>query len=150
MTITIITIGTKPKPEITALINDYSKRLPKHIKLVWLFLKHESGDSSTSIMKESENILNALPQQSKVILLDETGQTLDSNQLSKQIFSQPGQDISFIIGGAYGVNQAVKDKAGIVLSLGRIVYPHQLVRLILTEQIYRSYTIHTGHPYHHQ
>ncbi len=76
VTITILTVGAKPKAEITTLINSFTKRLPSHIKLNWHFLKHGSGDPQKSVATESENIMRMIPNGSKVILLDETGQNL--------------------------------------------------------------------------
>jgi len=152
MNITIISVGTKSKHEISMLIDSYVKRLPKHVKLSWRFLKHGSTDDPVSSLSiESENILRAINPSDKVILLDETGRQLTSIQLSGEVFdtSNTNSDIVFIIGGAYGVNQAVKSRSNITLALGKLVYPHQIVRLVLAEQIYRAYTISIGHPYHH-
>ena len=153
MNITILTVGAKPKAEISLLIESFTKRLPSHIKLTWHFLKHGGHDDpQKSITTESENIMRMIPDGSKVILLDETGKNLTSNQLSEHMFDQnsAGSDLVFVIGGAYGVSNELKERANVMLALGKLVYPHQLVRLILAEQIYRAHCIHTSHPYHHQ
>jgi len=148
MTITIITVGSKPKNEINNLIQNYSKRLPGHVKIKWRYLKHEKGDTNSSVKRESESILRAIPKKNKIILLDESGEQFTSPKLSNNIFGYTG-DTTIIIGGAYGVSGEIKSIADTVWSLGKLVYPHQLVRLILIEQIYRCYCISTGHPYHH-
>lgn len=150
MTITILSVGSKPGREITMLIQEYVKRLPKHIALNWHYISHGSGDPHSSVSHESEAIMRILtshPQ--KVILLDETGKNLTSPQLAKELFDQP-KDCTFIIGGAYGVSERVKEQANLIISFGSLVFPHQLVRLMLAEQIYRTYAIHSGHPYHHE
>ncbi len=157
MTITIITVGAQSKQEYAALCQSYLKRLPRHIRVTWQLIKHGPGDRIKSVRTESENILKSIPAQATVILLDERGRTLTSPELSSAMFSRHaagtaapgGHDVVFIIGGAYGVDRAVQNRADIVVSLGKLVYPHHIVRLILCEQIYRSYTIHTNHPYHH-
>lgn len=149
MTITIITVGARPKAETATLLNDFLKRLPKHIHVKWQFIKHGSGTPETSKQQEAEAILRAIPAKSMIILLDEHGKQLSSPQLAHQVFDK-GNDTCFIIGGAYGVTSAVLTKAQLVWSLGKLVYPHQLVRIIIAEQLYRAHSIHVGHPYHHQ
>lgn len=148
MKITILSVGSKPSTEINKIIQDYLSRLPKHISVEFNYLNHAVGDSKSKIRSESKNILSKLKENSLVILLDENGEQMTSPKLSKKLFSNP-MDVIFIIGGAYGVDDEIKTKATFVWSLSKLVYPHQLVRLILAEQIYRAYTIHTNHPYHH-
>ena len=148
MKITIISVGQKHLPELATLINNYIARLPKSYSVNWRLIKHASGDAKTSVARESEKILSEIPDDNKVVLLDEKGVQLDNESLSNKLFSSP-HDTTFIIGGAYGVNNEVIARADLVWSLSKIVLPHQIVRLILAEQIYRSFCIHTNHPYHH-
>jgi 23S rRNA (pseudouridine1915-N3)-methyltransferase len=148
MLIRIITVGARPKPETASLIGDFSKRLPKHIRVQWVFIKHGSGSPSTSTQQEAEQILRAIPKDARVILLDERGKQFSSPELAKHLFENP-KDIAIVIGGAYGVSKRVQDSAELVWSLGKLVYPHQLVRIIVAEQLYRAHSIHVGHPYHH-
>ena len=149
MLIKIITVGSKPADAMTSLIAEYEKRLPASVRIQWQFLKHGvSADASTSKQQESENILRALPQSSFCILLDETGKQITNQELAKQLF-ETGRDVVFIIGGAHGVTKELVERADKVLSLSKLVLPHQIVRLVLSEQIYRSYAIHINHPYHH-
>lgn len=150
MTITIISVGAKPARELDALMQDYLKRLPKHIVVKWHFIRHGSGDPKSSVTHESEAIMRILTaDKQKVILLDETGTTLSSPKLAKHLYDT-GNDYTFVIGGAYGVSDMLKQRADLVLSFGPMVFPHQLVRLMLTEQLYRTYAIYSGHPYHHE
>lgn len=148
MTIKIISVGNKSSPEVQAIITDYIRRLPRNISVTWLLLKHADGDVKSSKQQESENILRAIDPRDFVVLLDETGKQFSSEEFSKSIFTA-SSDVVFIIGGAYGVTESVFARAQIVWSLSRLVFPHQLVRILLSEQIYRAYTISVSHPYHH-
>ncbi len=148
MTIKIITVGSKSSTTHQSLIDDYSKRFPRNISVTWHYIKHGAGDQSSSITQESETILKTINKKAKVILLDETGVQISSPQLSRKLFVD-SQDITFIVGGAHGVSEEVKARADYVWSLSNLVFPHQLVRLILAEQLYRAYTISINHPYHH-
>ena len=148
MTITIISVGTKPRPAHSELLTTYLGRLPRHLSVQWRYVKHGVGDTAKSMQNEAEKILKSIPEKTYVVLLDETGTLLTSEQFATAYIA-PQRDITFIIGGAYGVTNAVKQRANELLSLSKLVLPHQLVRLVLAEQIYRSYTIDSGHPYHH-
>lgn len=103
------------------------------------------------IQKESELIKARINKQT-TILLDERGQQVDNEQLSQQLskLHYSSDHLVFIIGGAYGVSEELRSICSFVWSLSRLVFPHQLVRLLLIEQIYRSQTIVDGQPYHHQ
>ena len=149
MNITILSVGARPKAETAHLMNDFMKRLPRHIHIEWRFIKHGKGSPETSKQQEAELILRALSPSAKVVLLDEIGEQCSSPELAKKIFFR-GNDTVFVIGGAYGVADSVKNRADWVWSLGKLVYPHQLVRIIIAEQLYRAYSIHSGHPYHHE
>ena len=149
MLIKIMSVGTKPSHDISSMITDYTKRLPRNISIVWQYLKSSNtGDVITSKQQESESILRAIKDSDKVILLDETGKNISSPELSSLVFSE-SKNIVFIVGGSYGVSEDVFKRADFIWSLSELVFPHQLVRLMLAEQIYRSYTISINHPYHH-
>lgn len=148
MNITILSVGARPKPETAALMNDFVKRLPKHIHVEWRYVKHGSGTPDTSKQQEAELILRMIPKRTNIVLLDEIGEQFSSPELAKKVFHL-GEDTIFIIGGAYGVADVVRKRADWIWSLGKLVYPHQLVRIIIAEQLYRAYSIHSGHPYHH-
>ncbi len=148
MTIKIISVGNKSSPGVQAIITDYTRRMPRNISVTWIIQKHSDGDVKSSKQQESENILRAIDPKDFVVLLDETGKQFSSEDFSSTIFSA-NSDLVFVIGGAYGVTEAVFERAQIVWSLSMLVFPHQLVRILLSEQIYRAYTISIGHPYHH-
>lgn len=150
--IRIIAIGKKHEAWVEAGIERYQKRLKKPFSIEWVFLPHSAKNGQEARQSESEAILTRVTPADYVILLDETGQLYDSPALSQLLSSAFNQDahITVIIGGAYGVNQAVQARANAVWSLSPLVFPHQLVRLLLTEQVYRAQEIAAGHPYHHE
>jgi 23S rRNA (pseudouridine1915-N3)-methyltransferase len=148
MTIKIITVGNKSSQAHQSIIDDYMKRFPRHINVEWIYIKHANGDPASSISQESESILKKCDDKELLILLDETGTQVTSPQLASKLYSN-SQAITIIIGGAYGVSGMLKNRADFVWSLSKLVFPHQLVRVILAEQLYRSYAISIDHPYHH-
>lgn len=148
--IKIISVGKKPPKWLEEPLQDYSRRLQARFRPEWVFIAH-SPQNSPSVAKnaESEQILSRLKPSDFVILLDETGKNLSSPELA-ELLDKHTEQIVLIIGGAYGVNEALKQRANLIWSLSRLVFPHQIVRLILTEQLYRAQSILSSHPYHHQ
>ena len=123
MTITIVTVGAKNTPDFQHIIDDYMKRLPRSANVEWKLIKpFESSERQTTITKESERILSAIPANDYTILLDERGEHYTNTQLSQLLFSEH-KSVCFIIGGAYGVEQTVHDRADTVLSLSKLVIP---------------------------
>ena len=150
--ITIIAIGKRHEPWLVDGIARYEQRMIHAWQLQWKLLPASQRSSDAARREESQQILRALSPQAYVVLLDERGTMLDSPALSRSLH-QPmaqGKSLVLIIGGAYGVTEAVMERANLVWSLSRLVFPHQLVRLILAEQLYRAQQIAAGHPYHHQ
>ena len=145
--INIIAVGKKHDPNITDAINDYEKRLRAPFEVKWVLLPYSAKNGDEARQDESERIISQLRPADFVVLLDERGQDLSSPDFSALLTSQ--QNIVSIIGGAYGVNDELRQRADRVISLSAMVFPHQLVRLILIEQIYRAQAIATNHPYHH-
>lgn len=150
--ITIIAVGKKHESWVAEGIERYSKRLQGPWKIEWGLLPHSALESSQARQDESERILLKLTPRDVVVLLDERGKLLDSPALTDQLdtLRHSGRHIVCIIGGAYGVNEALMARADLIWSLSPLVFPHQLVRLILTEQLYRAQCIATNHPYHHE
>ena len=123
-------------------------------KIEWINLQLKSKDKNIKIKKEleSQNILSKIDSNAFVISLDEKGQTFSSVEMSQQIekIMLNHSNINFIIGGADGLDQAVLDKSNLVMSLSNLTLPHQLVKVFLIEQIYRSYSIINNLPYHRE
>lgn len=148
MYVRIITVGTKSRPAISSVVDTYVNRLPRELHLEWMYVKHGTGDTRNSMEQEAEKILKLINRDNLVVLLDETGVQLTSERVSERFLSGT-RDVVFIIGGAYGVSDSVKERSDFVWSLSKLVFPHQIVRIIISEQLYRASTIQRGHPYHH-
>lgn len=146
MKIHILAIGKckKGSPE-EALIKEYQKRLS------WdLVIKEKENDTQE---KEAEFLLQNIPEGAKVVVLDERGENMKSLDFAKRIENWQLAGIShicFLIGGADGHLDKVRQKADLLLSFGKLTMPHMLIRAVLTEQIYRAQTILNGHPYHRE
>ena len=151
MAIRIITVGKKHESWVEGGIERYQKRLRKPFDTEWDLLPHSSRESLQAREEESQRILSRLRDDEFVILLDERGTLLDSPALSKLLVEklESSQRVAVIIGGAYGVNDDLRARANKTLSLSPLVFPHQLVRLLLAEQLYRCQEIASGAPYHH-
>ena len=148
----IISVGKTHDQSIVAAITLYSKRLLPFIDVTWCFLPPKNEPSQTqTITSESERILKTLEDAEYVIVLDERGKQMDSPTFSITLYNAfvSHKSVAIIIGGAYGVDEHVRSRADLVLSFGPMVFPHQLVRVMLLEQIYRATTIHVGSGYHH-
>lgn len=150
--IKIIAIGRKHDTWIASGLERYQKRLQKPWDIKWDLLPHSSQSGPTARQEESRRILDKLKPDDYVILLDERGNLLDSPTLSRQIeqLFTAGKTPTLIIGGAYGVDEKLTSRADLLWSLSPLVFPHQLVRLMLVEQLYRSQQIATGGSYHHE
>lgn len=134
--------------------DDFVKRLPAEIKinpiLLPLIKRGKNPDIPRIIRDESRKILNAVPKDSQLVVLDVLGQAVTTMKLSGMLetWLQQGQDVSIIIGGPDGVSDELLSKATLKLSLSALTFPHPLVRIILLEQIYRAWSIISNHPYH--
>ena len=150
--IRVIAVGKRHAAWIEAGIERYEKRLRRPYDVEWVFLPHSQFEADRARQEESDRILSRLKAEDFVILLDERGKNIDSPALSRLIEAEisHGRQIVVIIGGAYGVDDRVLGRANFVWSLSRLVFPHQLVRLILTEQLYRAQEIARGGGYHHE
>ncbi len=155
MKITILAIGKKHDPKLLSSIEDYTKRLQHYTPITWDLIeaKISSSMSPDEIKQiESELLLSKLRPEDKVILLDERGTQLSSIENAQAIqkhLNKGTKHLVFVIGGAYGVSDELKARADFIWSLSPLVFPHQLVRLILVEQLYRAHTILAGEKYHH-
>lgn len=127
-------------------ISDYLKRIPWKITIKQLELKDKLPPEKQKLC-EGELLLKSIPYGDFIIAMDEKGKQYSSQEFAANI-EKITQPISFIIGGAYGLSNEIKKKANIMISLSSMTMPHILARLILVEQIYRSYTISQKHPYH--
>ncbi len=150
--ITVVAIGKKHENWLVEGIERYEKRLKVPFNLRWILLRSSLQKGAVAAKEESESIINKLKPDDFVILLDERGKMFDSPALSKVLTTplEQSKNVVIIVGGAYGVGEELQNRANIVWSLSPLVFPHQLVRLVLVEQLYRAQTIRDGLPYHNE
>lgn len=146
MKLLIISPGKSHAHEYLDAIQEYEKRLRPVLPIEWIFPSVGTKD------QEGEAILKRIEPGDVVVLLDEQGKDIDSPGLAEFLetnLSAGTKRLVFIIGGAFGVSDAVKKRANKTIRLSSLVFPHMLVRLILTEQLYRAWSIRSGGKYHH-
>ena len=158
MKITIITVGKNKEKYLKDAIAEYSKRLSKYCKLEIVEVADEKTPENASETvenaireKEAERILKYVKEDAYIITLEIGGKLLSSEELAEKIEKlgiQGTSHIIFIIGGSIGLGKSVLEKSDYALSFSRMTFPHQLMRVILLEQVYRSYRIMNGEPYH--
>ena len=148
--IRIICVGKIKEKYFTDAIKEYQKRLSKYTKLEIIEIPDFDADITTTLKKESELILKQIKDKSYIITMEIEGNELSSVELSKKIDNilNTNSDITFIIGGSYGLSDEVKKISNYKLSFSKMTFPHQLFRVILLEQIYRSYKILNNETYH--
>ena len=149
-------IGKSNDNYVNEGIQLFSARIEHYFPFSWNILTppKQAASMDTLVLKEEEGkkVLEMLQPTDKLILLDERGKNLHSPELAKllqQHADQSTKNLIFLIGGAYGVSDAVKKRADFCWSLSNLVFPHMLVRLILAEQLYRACTIMRNEKYHH-
>ncbi len=156
MKLLIVSVGHKMPDWITQGFNEYAKRMPREAKIELLGIKPESrtsGKTTEQIMQaEAQRILHVLPAECLRIALDERGATPTTKQLAAQMenWMRGGQDVAFIIGGADGLHDTVKQAARHLMALSALTLPHAFVRVLLAEQLYRAYSLMHNHPYHRE
>lgn len=155
MKILIIAIGKKHEPKLAAMLDHYEKMLSATLNPEWLLLdaKHSATNSSELVkVNEGKALLEPIRSDDTVIVLDEFGAQISSPELASKIHGYQNNSVKrlvFVIGGAFGLDQAVKNRADFTWSLSKLVMPHQLVRLVVIEQLYRATTILAGKQYHY-
>ena len=109
-------------------------------------------EAQRRMLEESIALANIIPKDAATVLLDPRGEALDSNSFAKRLrgWNDGGRDVAFVIGGPDGLAPTLSDAADLHLAFGALTWPHQLVRIMLLEQIYRGTTILSGHPYHRE
>ncbi|MGT2765241.1 23S rRNA (pseudouridine(1915)-N(3))-methyltransferase RlmH [Streptococcus intermedius] len=158
MKIKLVTVGKLKEKYLKDGISEYTKRLNRFTKFDIIELPDEKTPDKASHLenqqildKEGTRILSKLADKEFVIALAIEGQQFPSEKFSKilsDITIRGISDITFVIGGSLGLSTAVKKRANILMSFGKLTLPHQLMRLVLVEQIYRAFMIQQGSPYH--
>lgn len=156
MKLLILAVGNKMPTWITEGFNEYARRMPREAKIELVEIKPEprcTGKTTAQIMAaEAQRIRAALPDAARCIGLDEHGATPTTRQLAQQMqdWMGAGSDIAFIIGGADGLHDSVKQRAQQLMALSAFTLPHGMVRVLLAEQLYRAYSLLHNHPYHRE
>jgi len=147
MKFTFITVGKQNNSDIADVVADYTKRIGRYFSVEWKII------ATSNVEKESELILKSLNNTDFVVVLDDKGNELDTMELAKFMEKRMiagDKRVVFVIGGAYGFGENFYKRANFKWSLSRLTFPHQLVRLILAESLYRAISVIKKEPYHHE
>jgi 23S rRNA (pseudouridine1915-N3)-methyltransferase len=157
MKIKLLAIGKTDNKQLIQLIDEYQKRLKHYIKFEFDIINDIKNAKNLSELqqkeKEGELILNKISNTDVLVLLDDKGKQFSSIEFSKYLQKKMNAGIKqlvFVIGGPYGFSEAIYKKAKEQLSLSKMTFSHQMIRLFIVEQIYRGYTILRNEPYHHE
>lgn len=147
----IVSVGKRHDADIVAAIEDFTVRLTREVPTTWHLIKPSGADELTARRVESDAVLDFVRDSDLVIVLDEKGSQYSSTTLAAMYedWLVRHERVVFVIGGAYGIDTHLLQRADVIWALSKLVFPHQLVRLILVEQLYRARMITRGHPYHH-
>lgn len=147
----LLSVGKRHDPSLSAAIDEFTARLNREVETSWHLVKPSGADEPTARRVESAAVLDFIQDGDFVVLLDERGREVSSEALARlyERWLERYQRIVFVIGGAYGVDSTLQERADLVWSLSQLVFPHQFVRLLLAEQLYRARMITKNHPYHH-
>ena len=147
----LICVGKIKEKYLNEAIDEYKKRLSKYTKLDIIEVADVNCNEIDKVKKEEAKlILKHIKETDNVVILDINGQELSSVELTNKLCSLEvmNSNITFMIGGSYGLSEEVKKRANFSLSFSKLTFPHQLFRVILLEQIYRTYKIRNNENYH--
>ena len=148
MKIVIISVGKEKDGVSDDLVKHFYTRLLRYVPIEWVYIDHQATKE-----KEGEKILLHIRKDDYVVLLGEKGKDMKSEALADLVANRMVDSVRrmvFIIGGAYGVSQAIEERSQYVWKLSSLVFPHMLVRVVVMEQLYRAMTIIKGEKYHHE
>lgn len=154
MRVRLIAVGNKMPKWVTTGYDEYAKRLPKDFALELVEIpmspRGKNTDIAKAIRKEGDAMMEAIPQGDKVIALEVLGKEWSTEQLAEQteLWRMDGYNVSLLVGGPDGLDPRCTSRADQVWSLSRLTLPHPMVRILLSEQIYRAWTLMNNHPYH--
>ena len=156
MKIHLWSVGKQHDSYVKQGVDEFTQRISKYYPVEWKVIaaaRQTINTSEAEVKKqEAQTILNLLDKDGFLVLLDEKGKMLSSTELAgwlQQRANQSTRNLIFLIGGAFGVEDSIAARANFKWSLSALVFPHQLVRLILAEQVYRACTINRNEKYHH-
>ena len=153
MEIKLIVVGKTKSSELVRLINEYVKRINfyKKFKIIVVNSLKSKKNSEKEIKKiEGENVLKSVKKNELIFLLDENGKSFNSRKFADFLSNKfkTNKSIVFVVGGAHGFSNEIKQKSNEIISLSEMTFSHQIIRLFFTEQVYRALTILNKHPYH--
>ena len=153
MEIKLIVVGKTKSSELVRLINEYVKRINfyKKFKIIVVNSLKSKKNSEKEIKKiEGENVLKSVKKNELIFLLDENGKSFNSRKFADFLSNKfkINKSIVFVVGGAHGFSNEIKQKSNEIISLSEMTFSHQIIRLFFTEQLYRALTIINNHPYH--
>jgi 23S rRNA (pseudouridine1915-N3)-methyltransferase len=156
MHIRLVAVGERQPAWVDDAFSIYTGRFPPQWKfrmdVIATARRNKTGSAVRSIESEGELILGKLADPEQVVLLDEKGRQLTSKSLAARLsgWQSDGRDLAFIIGGPDGVSDACRNRADFVWSLSDLTLPHGLARVLFAEQLYRAWSLASGHPYHRE
>ena len=156
MHIRLIAVGDRQPHWVDDAFAAYAKRFPPPWKFrldsIATARRNKPGEAARAIQQETDAILAKLGRDEQVVLLDEKGKQLTSKQLADrlQAWQSDGRDLAFIVGGPDGVADAIRQRADFTWALSELTLPHGLARILLSEQLYRAWSLESGHPYHRE
>jgi 23S rRNA (pseudouridine1915-N3)-methyltransferase len=154
MRLHLLAIGQRMPEWVAAGFDEYAGRLPREASLVLQAVaspaRSRAMDAATLRRVEGQALLAAVPPQALRVALDEQGEVVDTRGLAERLarWQQSGRDVALMIGGASGLDPALRDQADWVWSLSPLTFPHMLVRVLVAEQLYRAWSLLHNHPYH--
>ena len=152
MHIRLLAVGDRQPSWVDAAFDSYAARVPRNwqFRLDAISTAKRAGSAAAARDAESQRILDKTRPAEFLVLLDEQGRQLTSRDLANKLeeWQTVGQDLVFVIGGPDGVAESVRERANFTWSLSRLTLPHGLARVLFAEQLYRAWSLTTGHPYH--
>lgn len=149
MEIVIKALGKEKSKEIIQLTREYLMRTRWRISIIEHELNKNLSENEQKL-QEGKWLISNIPDNTFIYVLDERGKQNTSHEFAESLVKNQSiyKNIYFLIGGAFGLSEEVKQKANALIAFGKMTFPHKLVRLMLVEQLYRAYSIANGHPYH--
>ncbi|MCA1790566.1 MAG: 23S rRNA (pseudouridine(1915)-N(3))-methyltransferase RlmH [Thioalkalivibrio sp.] len=154
MRLQLLAIGQRMPEWVATGFAEYAGRMPRDMALTLQALPNPARsralDTSTLRRVEGQALLAAVPGQALVVALDEGGDVVDTRAMAGRLarWQQSGRDVALVIGGAAGLDDAVRERSDWVWSLSPLTFPHMLVRILVAEQLYRAWSLLNNHPYH--
>lgn len=156
MHIRLLAVGDRQPSWVDGAFGLYAGRLPREwrfrLDTIATAKRNKNEDSRQAIVTEGKQILAKITATEQAVLLDERGKQLTSRSLAGRLadWQSDGRDLCFVIGGPDGVSDACRQRANFTWSLSRLTLPHGMARVLLAEQLYRAWSLQTGHPYHRE